>query len=61
MPFLKHDGQRLFYRTQGSGPRLLLLPGNAASSASHAGELSAFRRAYQVERLADDSAAGYAV
>ena len=51
MPFFNHDRQRLFYRTQGSGPLLLLLPGNTASSASHAGELAAFSRAYQVAAL----------
>jgi len=51
MPFFNHDRQRLFYRTEGSGPLLLVLPGNTASSASHAGELAVFSRAYQVAAL----------
>jgi len=51
MPFFNNDGHQLFYRTQGSGPLLLLLPGNTASSASHAGELATFSRAYQVVAL----------
>jgi valacyclovir hydrolase len=48
MPFFNHDNQQLFYRTQGRGPLLLELPRKTASSASHAGELAAFSRAYQV-------------
>jgi len=51
MPFFKHDGRQLFYRTEGSGPLLLVLPGNTASSASHVGELAAFSRSYQVTAL----------
>ena len=51
MPFFKHNGQQLFFRSEGSGPLLLVLPGNTASSASHASELAAFSRAYQVAAL----------
>jgi pimeloyl-ACP methyl ester carboxylesterase len=42
MPFLSQQGHRLFYRQQGQGPLLLVLPGNTASSAHHAGELAYF-------------------
>ena len=42
MPFFNHDRQRLFYRTEGSGPLLLVLPGNsyhvAATHADRAAE-----------------------
>ncbi len=51
MPFFKHNGQRLFYRTHGNGPLLLVLPGNTASSACHASELAEFSRAYRVAAL----------
>jgi len=51
MPFFKHNGQQLFYRTEGSGPLLLVLPGNTASSACNAGELATFSRAYKVAAL----------
>ena len=33
MPYVTHDDHRLFYREQGNGPLLLILPGNTASSA----------------------------
>ncbi|MBI1298660.1 alpha/beta fold hydrolase [bacterium] len=42
MPTFTRDNVNLFYREQGSGPLLLILPGNTASSASHEGELAYF-------------------
>jgi valacyclovir hydrolase len=46
MPHFTFHGHRLFYREQGSGPLLLILHGNTASSAHHAGELEHFGRRY---------------
>jgi valacyclovir hydrolase len=46
MPTFFHNDHQLFYREEGSGPLLLLLPGNTASSASHAGELAYFGQRY---------------
>jgi valacyclovir hydrolase len=40
------NGHRLAYREYGSGPLLLLLPGNTASSALHLGELEYFGARY---------------
>lgn len=51
MPYFTHRGYRLHYRTLGSGPLLLILPGNTASSASHAGELAYFGQPYQAVAL----------
>jgi len=42
MPYLQRGGYRIFYREQGQGPLLLILPGNTASSAHHLGELAYF-------------------
>jgi valacyclovir hydrolase len=42
------NGHRLFYRERGSGPLLLLLHGNTASSACHAGEIDYFSNRYRV-------------
>jgi pimeloyl-ACP methyl ester carboxylesterase len=46
MPYFTTDHHRLFYREQGSGPLLLILHGNTASSGHHAGELEYFGRRY---------------
>ncbi len=46
MPSFTSGNRRLFYREQGVGPLLAILPGNTASSASHAGELDYFGRWY---------------
>lgn len=51
MPYLKRDGYRLFYREQGQGPLLLVLPGNTASSACHPGEMDYFSDRYRVVSL----------
>jgi pimeloyl-ACP methyl ester carboxylesterase len=46
-----HAGHQLFYRQQGSGDLLLILPGNTASSASHAGELAYFGERFNTVSL----------
>ena len=51
MPDFVHDGHRLFYREQGTGPLLLILPGNTASSALHGGELNHFGARYHAVAL----------
>jgi len=42
MPHFVSNGHRIHYREQGTGPLLLILPGNTASSACHLGELAYF-------------------
>ncbi|MGD1994530.1 MAG: alpha/beta hydrolase [Anaerolineae bacterium] len=42
MPYFTYRQLRLFYREQGQGPLLLILPGSTASSAAHLGELAYF-------------------
>jgi pimeloyl-ACP methyl ester carboxylesterase len=51
MPFFNHNHHRLFYREQGAGPLLLILPGNTASSACHLGELDYFASRYHTVAL----------
>lgn len=51
MPDFEHAGRRLFFRAQGAGPLLLILPGNTASSALHGGELEHFGRRFQAAAL----------
>lgn len=51
MPYFIHHGHRLFYREQGSGPLLLILPGNTASSVCYEGEIEYFSRHYHVIAL----------
>ena len=46
MPSFIYREHRLFYRTEGHGPLLLILPGNTASSACHGGELAYFGQRY---------------
>jgi pimeloyl-ACP methyl ester carboxylesterase len=48
MPYFLHNRQRIFYREQGNGPLMLLLPGNTASSAHHQGDLDYFAGRYHV-------------
>lgn len=48
MPHITCLGSPLFYRAAGDGPPLLLIPGNTASSACHAGEIAHFARRYRV-------------
>jgi valacyclovir hydrolase len=45
------NGFRLAYREYGSGPLLIILPGNTASSAYHLGELEHFGRQYHAVAL----------
>jgi valacyclovir hydrolase len=42
MPFFNNNDHQLFYREVGTGPLLLILPGNTASSACHEGEMQHF-------------------
>ncbi|MBN1370711.1 MAG: alpha/beta hydrolase [Anaerolineaceae bacterium] len=51
MPFISLNGHPLFYREQGSGPLLIILPGNTASSACHEQELAEFGRRYHAVAL----------
>ncbi len=51
MPFFEWKRHRLFYRQQGQGPLLVLLPGNTASSAHLQGELDYFSDRFQVTAL----------
>ena len=51
MPHFTHNDQRLFYREQGEGRLLLVLPGNTASSACHPAELDYFGQRYRAVSL----------
>lgn len=51
MPTYFHEGHQLFYREQGNGPLLLILPGNTASSALHSGELDYFGQRFHTVSL----------
>ncbi len=51
MPHFIHNSRRLFYREQGNGPLLIILPGNTASSACHEEEMTYFSRHYHAVAL----------
>ena len=51
MPFITLNGHTLFYREQGSGPLLIILPGNTASSIWHERELAEFGRSHHAVAL----------
>lgn len=51
MPFFIHRDRKLYYREQGSGPCLLLLPGNTMTSASQKNELRYFGHSHRVVAL----------
>jgi valacyclovir hydrolase len=51
MPYFTYKSQQLFYREQGKGKLLLILPGNSASSICHKGELAYFSRHYHAVAL----------
>ena len=51
MPHLDFKAHRLFYRQQGEGPLLVLLPGNTATSASFQGEMDHFASRFTVAAL----------
>ena len=48
MPSVRHQGRTIHYRERGSGPLLLVLHGNTASSALHEGELAHFCARFRV-------------
>jgi len=48
MPFFYRRNQKLFYREQGQGPLLILLPGNTASSVCYAREMNYFSQYFHV-------------
>lgn len=51
MPYFYHNGLRLFYREQGRGPLLLILPGNTASSVHHAADLAYFAQRFHAASI----------
>jgi len=51
MPTFINDNLSLFYNETGSGPLLLILPGNTASCACHAGELEYFGKDHHAVSL----------
>ncbi len=51
MSYFNYKSFRLFFREQGNGPLLIILPGNTASSVWHQGELDCFSRRYHVAVL----------
>ncbi len=51
MPYFEVSGRRLFFREQGEGPLLLVLPGNTATSASHASELDYYSKRFHAVSL----------
>jgi pimeloyl-ACP methyl ester carboxylesterase len=51
MPNFSYQGNQIFYRLQGEGPLLVILPGNTASSACHQAELDHFSRSFTVASL----------
>ncbi len=51
MPHITLNQHELFYREQGNGPLLIILPGNTASSAWHERELAEFGRAHHAVAL----------
>jgi valacyclovir hydrolase len=51
MPYFDWNGHQIFYREQGKGPLLLILPGNTASSKWHQVELDYFSNRYRVSSI----------
>jgi valacyclovir hydrolase len=51
MPDIILNHHRMYYREQGSGPLLIILPGNTSSSAWHERELAEFSRHYHTVAL----------
>jgi pimeloyl-ACP methyl ester carboxylesterase len=51
MSWFTRNGYSLFYREQGQGPLLLIVPGNTASSASYEAELAWFSWQYRAVAL----------
>ncbi len=48
MPYFTRENTRIFYREQGTGPLLLILPGNTSSSFCHEEEIGYFCPYYRV-------------
>lgn len=51
MPYFENDQHRLHYREAGSGPLMIILPGNTASSACLQGEVDYFSARYHAVAL----------
>ena len=51
MPHFIWNNHQIFYREQGEGPLLLILPGNTVSSICHQGELEYFSDHYHTASL----------
>jgi pimeloyl-ACP methyl ester carboxylesterase len=51
MPYFNWKDHQIFYREQGKGPLLLILPGNTASSKSCQGEIDYFSNRYHTASL----------
>jgi pimeloyl-ACP methyl ester carboxylesterase len=51
MPHFSWKDRSIFYREQGAGPLLVVLPGNTASSRCHQGELDYFFDRFRVAAL----------
>ncbi|MBI9043637.1 MAG: alpha/beta hydrolase [Anaerolineaceae bacterium] len=51
MSFVNWKENKVFYRQQGSGPDLLVLPGNTATSICHQGEIDYFKSHYRVTSI----------
>jgi len=51
MPFFTFHNHKLFYREQGHGKTIIVLPGNTASSALHLGELEYFGKNFHAVSL----------
>ena len=51
MPFFYRENQKLYYREQGQGPLLIILPGNTASSRCYVRELNHFSQYFHAVAL----------
>lgn len=51
MSYFIHDSYSVYYREQGAGPLLVILPGNTASSTAYEGELEYFSARFRVATM----------
>jgi len=51
VPYFKYNSKQIFYREEGKGELLILLPGNTASSAAYENELKYFSQKYYAVSL----------
>ena len=51
MPYFTYEDHQLFFRLEGAGPLMVILPGNTASSASHGDDIAYFSRKFTVAAL----------